>query len=212
MINEVIESIREKLYKNTNIQQLSSARTLELSEELNRFLNFQMRVSKSLPADYSHSNVHENAVRNILEVALKEKFDLPDPFSDRLLNGRIWYDMDIVLFLLASISKKYGNDAVEYMGELVPDKCIFPESIQSFNDAIQNLNRIYYMNHKTNVYIGEYLPYMESKNQIQLFCNTAHYPAAYNHGIIKGLSKKFNQSLKLSIASRNHGGEFKIVN
>ncbi|WP_163099887.1 Spo0E family sporulation regulatory protein-aspartic acid phosphatase [Peribacillus alkalitolerans] len=212
MINEVIERFRSQLYEISDLNDLSAQKTVLMSEHLNKLLNFQSRMtSKNVKLDYSKSSVHANAIENILAVSAKEKFDLSYILEKIIIKNDTWYKIDLVHLLLDSISKKYGWDAVEHMGEFVPEKCIYPDDIDTFYHSILNLNHIYYLNHKSNVYIGEYLPESIIKNEIQLFCHTPHYPTSFNHGIVKGLAKKYNNHLKLSITNIEQGGHFKIV-
>ncbi|WP_442598892.1 aspartyl-phosphate phosphatase Spo0E family protein [Neobacillus sp. D3-1R] len=211
MINLVIENLRNELYENTNISSLTSRETLQISQQLNQFLNYQGRTTMSTSeVDYSQSSVHSNAILNILEVAEKEKLDLNSLIETKINRSQKWYDINLVNLLLDTVEKNYGLDAVEYMGEFVPEKCIFPDSIKDFKSSLENLTQIYCLNHKSKVYIGEYLPYMLTTNELHMFCYTPHYHSAFNHGIIKGLSKRFNHSLKLSIMEKDHGGQFKI--
>jgi hypothetical protein len=147
---------------------------------------------------------------NILQVSSEEKLDLTSILETKEFSKKKWHRIELVTSLLDYVSTNYGWEAVEYMGEFVPEKCIFPGTVDHFTSSIQNLNHIYYKNHKSVVYIGEYLPYMPIKNDITLFCHTPHYPAAFNHGIVKGLAKKFNHSLKLSLLDKENGGQFKI--
>ncbi|WP_108669213.1 aspartyl-phosphate phosphatase Spo0E family protein [Peribacillus acanthi] len=212
MINEAIERIRSQLYEITDLNDLSAQHTIQLSEQLNRLLNFQSRMTnKNVNMDYSNSRVHANAIQNILAVSAKEKFDLSYILEKSIVKNDTWYKLDLVYLLLNSISNKYGWDAVEYMGEFVPEKCIYPDDIDTFYDSLLNLNYIYYLNHKSNIYIGEYLLETAIRSELQLFCHTPHYPASFNHGIIKGLANKYNTSLKLSITNLDQGGHFKIV-
>lgn len=212
MINEVIENLRQQLYENTDLTMLTSGHTLHISQELNKFLNYQNRTTQNTSlVDYSRSSVHSNAILNILEVADMEKIDLTSLIETRINKSQKWYDLELISLLLGTISKNYGWDAVEYIGEFVPEKCIFPDSIQSFKSSLENLTQIYCLNHQSKVYIGEYLPYMLTKNELQMFCYTPHYHTAFNHGIIKGLSKRFNHSPKISIMEKDHGGQFKII-
>lgn len=212
MINEVIESLRKQLYENTNLTNLTSGQPLQISQDLNKFLNYQGRTTQyKSDIDYSRSSVHANAILNILEVASKEKLDLSSLIETKINKTQKWYDIKLVNLLLDTVSKNYGWDAVEYMGEFVPEKCIFPDSIQDFKNSLENLTQIYCLNHKSKVYIGEYLPYIVTKNEMQMFCYTPHYHTAFNHGIIKGLSKRFNHSLKLSLMEKENGGQFKII-
>jgi hypothetical protein len=212
MINQLIEGLRGQLYETANPNGLTSEQTLQVSNELNKLLNYHSRTSNTYQTfNYTTSKVHANAILNILEVSAKEKFDLPYLLENRAAKPKEWYQIDLVRHLLDSISMRYGSEAVEYMGEFVPEKCIFPESINHFQSSMLNLNYIYHANHNSNVYIGEYLPYKLTKNEIQMFCHTPHYPAAFNHGIIKGLAKKFNHSLRLTQTNTDHGGQYKIV-
>lgn len=211
MINGVIETIRKQLYEVAEPEEFTSQHTLLLSNELNQFLNYHTKTTyPGKRIDYTSPKVHANAIHNILEVASKENLDLSYLLETEIPKQKSWYKLNLVSSLLDYVSTKYGWEAVEYMGEFVPENCIFPMSIQSFQDSLHNLNDIYHSNHKAKVYIGEYLPYQTSNNEILMFCYTPHYPASFNHGIIKGMSKKFNHSIKLSSTNMDHGGQFKI--
>jgi hypothetical protein len=117
----------------------------------------------------------------------------------------------VVHTLLRAVAERYGNEAVAYMGELVPVRCIFPQTVQSFRESLQQLNQIFHLNHKSSSYIGEYLPYLDIKNEMTVFCHTPHYPAAFNRGILEGFSKKFNHAIKLKELDLANGGQFKIM-
>ncbi|WP_180953591.1 aspartyl-phosphate phosphatase Spo0E family protein [Bacillus sp. T33-2] len=212
MINEVIERLRQQLYEESDPQALCSNHTLQLSQELNNFINFHNRITSGFNQEHSsNTNVHATILQNILDISFEERLELPFLQCDEALRTGEWVKIGLVCSLLNSISEKYGWEAVHYIGELVPDKCYFPETITNFQESIEELNNAYYFNHRSNVYIGEYLPYTGTKNEILLFCHTPHYFTEFNHGLIKGLSKKYNQSLKVSVLTREHGGQFKIV-
>lgn len=211
MINQVIEQLRSQLYEESQIKTLTSEHILKLSQELNRYINFYTRSTKSYRnKDYSRSFVHSNAILNILDVSKNEKLNLDCFMEQHPIEVKKWNLIESAERLLLFIEENYGWEAVEYMGSLVPEKCIFPETVDTFYKAIQSLNCIYYQNHKSMVYIGEYLPYMLSNKNVQLFCHTPHYSTAFNHGILKGFAKKFNHSLNLTLNCQEHGGQFKL--
>ncbi|KAA0546976.1 aspartyl-phosphate phosphatase Spo0E family protein [Bacillus sp. BGMRC 2118] len=208
LINQVIEQLRHHLYNESVTQQLTSDHILKLSKELNRYINFYTRVTKNyLNKDYSRTYVHSNCIINILEVSKNEKFNLDSIIEQYPVEVKKWNQIGSIQRLLHYIETHYGWDAVEYMGEQVPNICIFPESVDTFYKSIQNLNCIFYQNHKSIVYIGEYLPYISNKD-VQLFCHTPHYSTAFNHGLLKGLSKKFSHPLRLNVQDKEYGGQF----
>lgn len=213
MIVTVIESIRYQLYKLIKDSNLSSIETLELSRELDKFLNHYNRASNTQMHNMSHSNsyVHANAINNILEVASKEKMKLPLWLNVATLQGNEWFQLSFIHLLLHSIQQNHSNEALEYIGENVPLHCIFPKEIQCFKDSIENLHETFILNHKSNKYIGEYLPYLDIKNEILLFCHTIHYPASFNYGLLKGLSSKFNEPFKIKVLDDRNGGQFKVL-
>jgi hypothetical protein len=210
LINEVIENIRKQLYEFAEIETLASEETLHLSNEMNKYLNYHTKLTH--PGnwkEYTSPKVHANAVQNIISVCEKEKLDL-SYFGTKIPKNNKWYKLSLVSSLLDYIAIKYGWDAVEYMGEFVPEKCIFPHSIVDFEQSLRYLNDIYHSNHKSIIYIGEYLPYHSSEKEYMMFCHTPHYPTTFNHGILKGLSKKFNHNAKIMLRNKEEGGQFKI--
>ncbi|MED1204658.1 aspartyl-phosphate phosphatase Spo0E family protein [Heyndrickxia acidicola] len=211
MMKNIIEDKRQQLYEAIGLSHLTSEETLRASRELERFMNFHFRVRNS-PAKGTvrKAAVHSNAITSILEVASREKLELPFEFNPDLLRHAEWYSIDVIHTLLLAVSEKYGNEAVESIGEIVPERCIFPQTVQSFEESLQQLNRIFHLNHKSSAYIGEYLPYTDVKNEMTVFCHTPHYPAAFNRGILAGFAKKFNHSIKLKELDLANGGQFKI--
>lgn len=212
MIKDIIEYKREQLYQTIGLVGLSSNETLKVSQELEGLMNFHSKVNRPLTdTKTNQAMVHNNFIHNILDVGLKERFDLPFEISEKILANNEWFQMDFAHTLLHAISERHGAEVMELIGEAVPEHCIFPETVQSFQQSLQHLNQIFHLNHKSPSYIGEYLPFMDIQNEIQLFCHTPHYSSAFNYGIIKGLSKKFNQSLHLKVIDRDNGGQFKII-
>lgn len=212
MIKDIIEYKRQQLYQTIGLVGLSSDETLQVSQELERLINFHTKVNRPVTKERTNlAMVHNNFIHNILDVASKEKLDLPFEVGEKILTDNEWFQMDFGHTLLQSISERHGAEVMEVIGEAVPEHCIFPETVQSFQQSLQHLNHIFHLNHKSSSYIGEYLPYMDIKNEIQLFCHTPHYSSAFNYGIIKGLSKKFNQPLQLKVIDKGVGGHFKII-
>lgn len=212
MLNDIIEYKRQQLYQTVGLVGLSSEETFKASVELERFMIYQTRIrDKYTGFTNINSTVHSNAILNILDVAAKEKLDLPFEMGTKLLQYTEWYRIDLVDTLLHAISERHGKEVVAYIGEQVPACCIFPDEVQSFRESLKHLDYIFHLNHKSDSYIGEYLPFMDIKNEITLFCHTPNYSSAFNYGIIQGLSKKFNQSLNVMVLDSNSGGQFKIV-
>jgi hypothetical protein len=212
MINDIIEIKRGQLYQMIGLSGLTSEETMKLSQELERFMNYQSRLKGNHPGLLTGpASVHSNAIHNILNVAAKEKLDLPFEMNSELLDYVEWFKIDLVNTLLHAISDRYGTEVVEYIGEQVPACCIFPEQVQSLEASLKQLDFIFHLNHKSSSYIGEYLPFMDIKNEITLFCHTPNYSSAFNYGIIKGMAKKFNHSLKIKVVEDRLGGQFKIV-
>jgi hypothetical protein len=212
MIKDIIEYKRQQLYQTIGLVGLSSDETLKVSQELERLMNFHTKVHQpEAHKRKNHAMVHNNFIHNILDVASKEKLELPFEINEKILTDNEWFTMDLGHTILQGISERHGAEVMEVIGEAVPEHCIFPETVQSFQQSLEHLNFIFHLNHKSSSYIGEYLPYMDIKNEIQLFCHTPHYSSAFNYGIIKGLSKKFNQSLQLKVIDKGVGGHFKII-
>lgn len=84
------------------------------------------------------------------------------------------------------------------------------KAVQSFKESLQHLNLSFHLNHKSSSYIGEYLPYMDIKNEIQLFCLTPGLPNCLQSRNYSRL-KKFNQSLNMKVIDQGNGGQFKII-
>lgn len=212
MLKDIIEFKRNQLYKKVGLVGLSSEETIKISTELDRFINYHSRVSSPLGNKKAeHANVHANAIENILYVANKEKLELPFEFNTALFDFAEWFRLDVVHTFLYALSERYGDEIVEHIGESVPDHCIFPNTVQNFYEALKGLDTIFHMNHHSTDYIGEYLPFTDIKDEVVLFCHTPHYSASFNHGIIKGLAKKFNHSLNLQLLDCSTGGQFKIL-
>lgn len=212
MIKDIIEYKRQQLYQTIGLVGLSSDETLKVSQELERLMNFHTKVNRpEAHRSTTPAMVHNNFIHNILDVASKEKFDLSFEVNEKILADNEWFHLDFGHTLLQAISERHGAEVMEVIGEAVPEHCIFPDTVQSFQQSLQHLNHIFHLNHKSTSYIGEYLPFMDIKNEIQLFCHTPHYSSAFNYGIIKGLSKKFNQSLHLKVIDKGVGGHFKII-
>lgn len=211
MIRDIIEFKREQLYRKIGLVGLSSEETIKVSQDLERFMNFQLRDR----GEYSgltniKSTVHSNAIRNILDVAEKEKLDLPFEMNTKFLDYAEWFRIDLVDTLLHAITERHGKEVIEYIGEQVPACCIFPAEVQNFRESLKHLDFIFHLNHKSDSYIGEYLPFMDIKGEVTLFCHTPNYSTAFNYGILNGLSKKFNQSHKIKVLETKSGGQFKI--
>ncbi|MEO2077056.1 MAG: aspartyl-phosphate phosphatase Spo0E family protein [Bacillus sp. (in: firmicutes)] len=212
MIKDIIEYKRQQLYQTIGLVGLSSDETLKVSQELEKLMNFHTKVHQpEAHKSNNHAMVHNNFIHNILDVASKEKIELPFEINEKILTVNEWFTMDFGHTILQAISERHGAEVMEVIGEAVPEHCIFPETVQSFQQSLEHLNHIFHLNHKSSSYIGEYLPYLDIKNEIQLFCHTPHYSSAFNYGIIKGLSKKFNQPLQLKVIDKGVGGHFKII-
>jgi hypothetical protein len=161
MIKEIIEHKRQQLYQTIGISGLTSDETLHSSQELERFMTFHSRIrnsSSSTKVNEKKATVHSNAIYNILEVASREKLELPFEFNLKLIQHAEWYSIDVVHTLLSAISEKYGEEAVAYMGELFPARCIFPQTVQSFRESLQQLNQIFRLNHKSSSYMASTCP------------------------------------------------------
>ncbi|QOR68219.1 aspartyl-phosphate phosphatase Spo0E family protein [Cytobacillus suaedae] len=212
MLSSIIEDLRRRLYEVSKEHGIASNKLLELSREFEQYTNFYHRVNtKSYNPFSPDAKVHSNAIQNILEVANKEKLQLPSfIINDKKFFEEAWFQMDLVNYLLFYIEKNHGKDAVEYIGAQVPKHCFLPDSIQYFKDSIQTLDNAFHLNHKSSKFIGEYLPYMDTKNEVVLFCNTPYYPAHFNLGLVKGLATKFNSPLKIALLDEENGGQFKI--
>lgn len=137
--------------------------------------------------------------------------DFPFDMNNKLLEYAEWFKIDLVKTLLKCVTERYGTEAVQNMGEFVPTRCIFPNEIQSFHAALKHLNSLFHLNHRSTEYIGEYLPFLDIKNEAVIFCNTPHYSTSFNYGIIQRLAKKFNHFLNITVLDKENGGLFKIV-
>jgi hypothetical protein len=212
MLSSIIEDLRRRLYEVSKVHGITSSKLLALSQELERYTNFHHRLNTNSYNPFNpDAQVHSNAIQNILEVAEKEKLQLPSFIvnEERFLEDA-WFHLDLVNYLLFHIEKNHGKDAIEYIGEQVPKHCFLPDSIQSFKDSIKTLDDAFHLNHRSNKFIGEYLPFMDNKKEVVLFCNTPHYPAPFNLGLVKGMANKFNSPFKISLIDKENGGQFKI--
>ncbi|WP_413303449.1 Spo0E family sporulation regulatory protein-aspartic acid phosphatase [Bacillus sp. 1P10SD] len=212
MMKDIIEFKRQQLYQTIGLVGLTSDETLKVSQELESLMNFHSKVNR--PYTLKRTNqamVHNNFIYNILDVSSKEKLELPFGISENILATNDWFRIDFANTLLEALSERHGAEVLEAIGEAVPVHCIFPDTVQSFEQSLLHLNHIFHLNHKSSSYIGEYLPFMDIKNEIQLFCHTPDYSSSFNYGIIKGLAKKFNQPLKMKVIDNGMGGQFKII-
>lgn len=212
MLSFIIEDLRRRLYEVSKEHEITSTKLIELSQELEQYTNFYHRINtKSYNPFSPDAKVHSNAIQNILEVAATEKLQLPSFIvNDKQFLEDAWFQMDLVNYLLYNIEKNHGKEAIEFIGEQVPKHCFLPDSIQSFKDSIKTLDDAFHLNHRSTKFMGEYLPFMDIKNEVVLFCNTPSYPAPFNLGILKGLANKFNSPLKISLLDKENGGQFKI--
>lgn len=212
MIKDIIEFKRNQLYETIGLVGLIAEETLTISKELERYMNYHAKISgKTTGMQTNQAKIHVSVLLNILKVISQEKLELPFELNDQLLKKAEWIQFDMAHTLLNAIIENYGSEIEEYIGECVPIHGVFPKEVQSFHESLKHLDTIFHLNHKSPVYIGEYLPFMDIKNETVLFCYTPHYSSAFNYGIIQGLSKKFNHSLKVKILDHCNGGQFKIV-
>ncbi|MBS4174591.1 aspartyl-phosphate phosphatase Spo0E family protein [Bacillus sp. FJAT-49736] len=212
MIKDIIEFKRQQLYETIGIVGLSAEETISVSRELERFMNYHAKISgKYSRTKTNQAKIHVSVLQNILDVISKEKLHLPFEMDHQLLERTKWMPFDFAHTLLHAMIEQYGSEIEEYIGECVPIHGVFPKEIQSFHESLKVLDYIFHLNHRSPDYIGEYLPFMDIKDETVLFCYTPHYSSTFNLGIIKGLSKKFNHSLKVKVLDHSNGGHFKIV-
>lgn len=212
MIKDIIEFKRNQLYETIGLAGLTAEETLTISQELERFMNYHAKISgKTTSMETNQAKIHVSVLLNIFKVISKEKLDLPFEFNEQFFKNTPWIRFDIAHTLFQAMIEQYGPEIEEYIGECTPMYGVFPKEIQSFHDALKHLDFIFHLNHRSPAYIGEYLPFMDIKNETTLFCYTPHYSSAFNYGLIQGLSKKFNHSLKVKILEKDNGGQFKIV-
>lgn len=212
MIKDIIEFKRNQLYETIGLAGLSAEETLTISHELERFMNYHAKINGKVSGmKTNEAKIHVSVLLNILKVISKEKLDLPFELNEQYLKRAQWIRFDLAHTLLHAIIEQYGPEIEEYIGECVPLHGVFPKEIQSFHESLKHLDTIFHLNHKSPAYLGEYLPFTDIINETVLFCHTPHYSSAFNYGLIQGLSKKFNHSLKIKILDKSNGGQFKIV-
>ncbi|PKR83766.1 Spo0E family sporulation regulatory protein-aspartic acid phosphatase [Heyndrickxia camelliae] len=212
MIKNIIEFKRNQLYETIGLVGLSAEETLTISQELERFMNYHAKINGTLHnMQTNQAKIHVNVLLNIFQLISDEKLNLPFELNKQVLKKAQWINFDFAHTLLHAMVEYYGPEIEEFIGESTPIHAVFPKEIQSVHEALKHLDFIFHLNHKSPDYIGEYLPFMDIKNEAVLFCHTPNYSSAFNHGLIQGLSKKFNQSLNVKILDKSNGGQFKIV-
>lgn len=121
------------------------------------------------------------------------------------LSSEHWYDLDLVLSILG----RFDSSTQLKIGECVPRNSRFPSTINTFELALQNLNRAYRLNHLGGS-IGAYEVEPMTTHGFVVACNNP-YPFYFNYGLIDGLGKRFNIPIELNTLSSTGGGKFEVL-
>ncbi len=121
-----------------------------------------------------------------------------------------WYLQEKWLRAFENIAMRFGEDTLFRIGLKIPSNAIFPEWIQTIDDAIKSIDVAYHMNHRKNGQvmfspetgamaegIGHYgYQRIQGKNLIKSVCANP-YPCSFDRGIISFMANKFQPNAKV---------------
>lgn len=116
-----------------------------------------------------------------------------------------WYDLELILGIISA----FDPSTQAKIGMCTPCNAIYPSRSDSFEGAIQNLNRAYKLNHLGRG-IGDYEVTNNSSHRITVLCNNP-YPLDFNRGLIQGIANKFNACVELNTLCDSGGGKFEVI-
>lgn len=99
-----------------------------------------------------------------------------------------WYPMQPWLDAFKMISERVGNATLKIIGREVPGVAIWPDEIQTIEQAFETIDKAYYMNHKSGD-IGHYKFKKTGERSAEMIC-TNPYPDAFDLGLITAVGEK----------------------
>jgi hypothetical protein len=118
-----------------------------------------------------------------------------------------WYPLHVVLDIIQELAKSVGPNILSEIGKTVPKNSIFPPEIDSFEKVLVALDFAYKANHR-NGNIGKYEVIQLEPKKYHVKCDNP-YPANFNLGLLRGLSRKFSTLVRIEqLESNLPGGEF----
>ncbi|MGZ4135374.1 MAG: hypothetical protein ACXVPC_09435 [Tumebacillaceae bacterium] len=119
-----------------------------------------------------------------------------------------WYPLQVVLDIFQELAVSVGPNIITEIGKQVPNNSLFPP-IGNFENALLSLDFAYKENHR-NGRIGKYEAIRINKYEYRMNCDNP-YPAKFNLGLLRGLSRKHATLAKIEqLDSEVRGGAFLI--
>ncbi|MFD1737901.1 Spo0E family sporulation regulatory protein-aspartic acid phosphatase [Bacillus salitolerans] len=215
MLMHLIEHTRKEMLSHAGLYGFTSSTTVSTSQKLDQLLNLyhsdqRNQINNLLKYE---TKVHHSVLINILEGCQVFQSSLIFEASELSLLKSIneeWQSLSEITSLLQYLEKHYGKNLLYHIGSFVPTNSLFPEDIDTFESALLNLNKVYYLNH-TNDVGRKYTTTLLDAKEYFLAAQTPSYSNAFNLGLINGLAEKFNRPISyIQEITPMNGGQFRI--
>lgn len=102
-----------------------------------------------------------------------------------------WYAFDHTLEALEDITKKFGHSILYEIGKGIVDCALLPKGMNTFTDALNNLQAGYDLNHKNGSVCKVKVVKLSMRRRRAIVHIENPYPIELNRGILAGVARKF---------------------
>ncbi len=135
--------------------------------------------------------VVENITKSIDKIFERQMIDILKMFDITDIDREKWYPLKNLLEALKFINDEIGPNTLFAIGKGIPKNAIFPEGIETLEQALNSIDEAYHMNHRGGE-IGYYkiLEFDEQGHHAVMECKNP-YPHHFDRGLITAVTRKF---------------------